>query len=558
MFANIRCVAVAVALGHCWGGVGRIVPQDSAGCTSTFSVRVLSIGVSQYAQANFAAPFAARDATAISAAFRTIGAELPVTLTGAAATRGQIEHALATLTQEAKSCDTVVFFFAGWGNAASGSFYLYPADVATDIVSQGISSSVLGAWLDKIQAQNLLVILDTGDASEFLAETLRHDLRAAGVPLDGTRRNLSVIAPQGNSWDDPKAEHGVLTYSVLQALSKDSDLDGDGLLSVSELEVATSANVIRANAGRPPEASFRARAVSVGNDFPIGRVGEAEPAPAMRGTRTYAQQHPAPPPTLKGRYRALLIATDEYKEWGGLKNPISDAEAIARELVSNYGFEKPTVLKNPTKREMSRALTEMRGWQFGPDDELFIFIAGHGTYDRDLDTGYLVASDSEKNDPGHDTYYSQFDMAKVIGAIPAQHILVVIDACQAGAGLAALRGDDPNGDIANKPGEKLQGLLRRKDRKSQLWLTSGGEDYVPDGEGNHSPFTYQFLRALASGANDPRGEGVLTFIDLLNYVQRVPAPAPQPTHGGLPKNVPGADFWFISRPDTRDQGTNSR
>lgn len=512
-------------------------------------VRVVAVGIDQYQNPKFALRFAAADARAVGEAFRKIGAQTVNTLTDEKATRAAIEQALTESTQQSKNCDTAVFFFAGWGNTPEGTFFLFPSDVVReeDIGKEGISSEVLWAWLDKIQAQNLLVILDTGDASDFLAATLTKSLRRSG----GSERNLSIIAPQGSSRDDPKSEHGALTYAVLQALTRESDLNGDGLLSAAELEAATAANVLRANSGLGPKASFRARAVSAGDDFTIGRVGEAKPAVPMRGTQTYAQQNPAPRATLSGRYRALLIATNEYKEWDRLVNPIPDAEAIAQELESRYGFDKPKVVRNPTKREMSKAIFDLRGSQYGPDDELFIFVAGHGTYDPAVKTGYLVATDSEKNDPGHDTYYSEFDLFRSVEAIPAKHVLVVIDACQAGAGLAELNRDDPKGDITYKPGGKLEGLLERKERHTLLWMTSGGEKYVPDGEGKHSPFAYQLLSALDSGENDP--EGIVTFLDVLNYANRVHSPAPQPTYGWLPENEHGSDFWLVAKPELRGQ-----
>jgi len=275
----------------------------------------------------------------------------------------------------------------------------------------------------------------------------------------------------------------------------------------------------------------------------------------MRGTQTYAQQNPAPRAALTGKYRALLIATNDYEEWDSLKNPVSDAEAIAQELESRYGFEKPKLLLNKTKREMSTAIADLKTQQFG-HDELFIFIAGHGTYEKVTHTGFLVAKDSEKNDPGYDTYYSLPDLLRNVGAVPVNHVLVVIDACQAGEGFAQLTRGDPKGDITYKPGGKLDGLLEKKDRKSKLWITSGGDDYVPDGEDGHSPFAYQLLRGLASGGSDP--EGIVTFLDLLGYANRVHSPAPQPAYGPLPGNAPGADFWLIANPALRVRPADRR
>ncbi len=513
-------------------------------------VRLVSIGISQGQNEKFGSKFGASDAFALNGAFQRIGGQSVSILTDKAASRAGIEQALAALTQQSRSCDTEVLFFSGYGHSTDdGGFYLYSSDVKSeeDLTTHGISSEVLWAWLEKIQSKNILVILDTGDATNFLAAVLSRSARFQ-------ERNVSVIAPQGNSRDDLKLEHGVLSYAVVQALAQESDVDGNGQLSASELEAATSANVVRADAGLTQN-RFRARGVSIGADFTIGRFTKPKAA-AMRGTQSLAQQNQAAKPALNGKYRALLIATNEYKEWDALANPIPDAEAIAGELESIYGFEKPKVVRNPTKREMSKAITDLRTMQYGPDDELFIFIAGHGTYDKDVKIGFLVAKDSEKDDPGHDTYYSQYELFRNVAAIPAKHVFVVIDACQAGAGLAQITREDPKGDITYKAGGKLDGLMGRKDRRTLIWMTSGGDKYVPDGEGKHSPFAYQLLSALDSGPNDP--EGLVTFIDVISYANRVHSPAPQPTYGWMPENDHGSDFWLVAKPGLRGQGDVKR
>ena len=47
-----------------------------------------------------------------------------------------------------------------------------------------------------------------------------------------------------------------------------------------------------------------------------------------------------------GKDYALFFAVQDYSEWPDLRNPISDAETIAKELRKNYGF-KTEVVKNP-------------------------------------------------------------------------------------------------------------------------------------------------------------------------------------------------------------------
>ena len=90
---------------------------------------------------------------------------------------------------------------------------------------------------------------------------------------------------------------------------------------------------------------------------------------------------------------ALLFGTDQYDEWNDLFNPVKDAETIAEELKTSYGFETE-VVENATTSEMMAKLREYAKKSYQPDDQLFIFFAGHGQFDDIFTTGYLVGKDS--------------------------------------------------------------------------------------------------------------------------------------------------------------------
>src|SRR5579862_5111600 len=220
--------------------------------------------------------------------------------------------------------------------------------------------------------------------------------------------------------------------------------------------------------------------------------------------RVEAPKTPAGP---DGKFYALLLATNQYTEWPALQNPLFDATEIERHLREDYGFET-TLIRNPTKADFGRALGHLKEMSFNPNDELLVFVAGHGTYDEVENTGYLVASDSQRTDPLHTSYLSETQLLSIVSGISCRHVLVVIDACYSGA--IAMRGGDLKNDLKYPERGKLQALLRKRDKRSLLFVTSGGKEYVPDGRpGSHSPFAFQFLRALEGGANDP--EGIVTF-----------------------------------------------
>ena len=430
------------------------------------------------------------------------------------------------------------FFTAGKGNAGS---------------DECLPSISLWAWLQRIPAKHLLLVLDTGDASAFL-----HSMSARVVrrPDDFADMDIAIIAPQGDADESEDLHHGAVANAVLESLrNTDSDIDGDGYLSAAELQAAFAVHLIKEQrikgSGTGDGQKFAKLRVlpgllSIGHDFPIKAYGARELTDASRGTKSYVESNPAPVQVLSSHYYALVIGANEYQTWPKLKNPVNDAESVGKELETRFGFHV-TRLMNPTRDDIVKALTKLRAQPFAPDDELFMFFAGHGTYDEQLKMGYLAAVDSklEKDDQLHDSFYDESTLFRLLESITAKHVFVVIDACQSGAQF--MHRDDPKKDIGYEPSKKLEALLRKKDRKTYFYMTSGGDEYVPDGVGIHSPFANQLLRALS--INDP--EGIVTLRDVIEMADQVQKGAPQPLYGWLPNADPASDFWLVANPHLR-------
>ncbi|MGK7389345.1 MAG: caspase family protein [Candidatus Cyclobacteriaceae bacterium M2_1C_046] len=238
---------------------------------------------------------------------------------------------------------------------------------------------------------------------------------------------------------------------------------------------------------------------------------------------------------------ALLFATDEYTEWGDLTNPVNDAQTIAKELEESYGFDVEVVVNN----SINDVLTKLREYatkSYMEDDQLFIFIAGHGQFDDVFKTGYIVGTESKLNDPAKTSYLSHSVLRDVIDNIPSKHIFLAMDVCFGGTfdrkiAQAGSRGEDMYEEISQA--EFIERKLRFKTRK---YLTSGGKEYVPDGRpGAHSPFARKFLEALRSyGGSDK----ILTLSEITNYVGRI---NPEPRFDEFGTNDPGSDFVFVAR-----------
>ena len=111
-------------------------------------------------------------------------------------------------------------------------------------------------------------------------------------------------------------------------------------------------------------------------------------------------------------------------------------------LTNFYTFEKNNVilLTDPEKKEIFRTLNFYRD-NLSPNDNLFMFYAGHGCYDNKSNMGYLIPSDAEyKMDAD---WISFQDIRKKFEVIAAKHILLIADACYAGS---IFRGGDSNAE----------------------------------------------------------------------------------------------------------------
>jgi uncharacterized caspase-like protein len=443
-------------------------------------------------------------------------------------------------------------------------------DSLRQAAAKGISTRLLASWCAKIEARNQLLVLDSCDSAENF-RTVASRIAGGDQELrELLAKNVIVLGTTGLTVESKAIGHGELTYALLQGLQGEADGGArDGVISVRELEgyfynKFTQLSLARNGNSRPASST-------VGGDFPLGRlpgatltVGAAaapaqspaeqpaavEPAPppaqATRGDKPapssssvshFAVELNAPPPR-KGRDYALLIATDKYDELQPLSNPVQDAHKIADELRVYYGFQTE-IVENPTRTELKATLRRyLLKKDFTDEDQLFIFIAGHGVYAEETGEGYLAARDSKRNDEFRDTYLSHADLRTIVNNIPCKHILLVLDACFGGAFDEGTTGARFDPDEVTRPEQVARSLLLR----ARLYLTSGGRNYVPDGRpGASSPFARKLLEALRSGGGE---RGLLTFARIITYVETA---KPKPHKGDFGNNDPGSDFVFIAR-----------
>ena len=264
----------------------------------------------------------------------------------------------------------------------------------------------------------------------------------------------------------------------------------------------------------------------------------------------------------KGSDYALIICTDDYedRDWGNLENPINDGMSIKKHLEEIYGFNVE-FLKNPTRTDIYLKLREYNKKVFADDDQLFIFIAGHGAYDEVFEEGYVVATNSKADDIIKETYVPYSNLKTMINNIPCDHTFLALDVCFGGTfdGNIA-RNDDKHkglGDLnhwrSKNPyysfyesnyyfDDRVAYIDRKMEKVSRLFMSSGGKEYVPDNDGSgHSPFCSKFLKALKSKGGE---DGILTFSELYGMIE---VTVPLPIKGKFGSNERTSDFLFIEK-----------
>lgn len=274
----------------------------------------------------------------------------------------------------------------------------------------------------------------------------------------------------------------------------------------------------------------------------IALLAKNEDGLIQKSITTVTVKTPESPVARNGADYALFFATSEYMQWSDLVNPVNDARTIAQELETNYGFNTELVIDANQKDILSK-LKEYARKTYREGDQLLVFFAGHGKFDEYFGEGYVVCTDSEKDDDGNKSYISHSSLRTIIGNIPCKHTFLVMDVCFGGTIDPFIASSSHRGDNGNPNEVTHEDFVERKLKfKTRRYLTSGGKEYVPDGApGAHSPFARKFLEALRSYGG---GDRIITLGELVLYFERL---MPEPRFGEFGTNEPGSDFLFIAR-----------
>ncbi|QTD37904.1 caspase family protein [Polaribacter batillariae] len=236
-----------------------------------------------------------------------------------------------------------------------------------------------------------------------------------------------------------------------------------------------------------------------------------------------------------GKYYALIIGVSTYQDKSiqDLQGkPIRDAQNLADVLVNNYTFAKEnvTVLKNPTENQITREFYNLKK-KVSKNDNVVIFYAGHGNYDKVSERGYWMPSDAEMEFEGN--VILNTSIVSYIRAINSKHTLLIADACFSGSILTTSRSYKE----ASKAVQKKYALPSRKA------ITSGTLTTVP----NESVFMKYLLKRLQQNNDKYLSAGQL-FNMIEDPVINNTTGDNQPQYAPISRTGDeGGDFIFIKK-----------
>ncbi len=215
---------------------------------------------------------------------------------------------------------------------------------------------------------------------------------------------------------------------------------------------------------------------------------------------------------------AVVVGISKYQKlpqenW--LQYPDADAQAFAKYLASPRGGSVPAdqvlLLTNDqaTTAAIRAGLQKFLKTVPGPDDTVYVLIAGHGTVDN---TGaYILTYDSDtENLAGTALPMAELHTMVEQSLTKAGHVILLADVCRAAtiAGQKTANLGDAVSSIGEAPGELL-GLMSARPRE----LSLEGPEYG----GGHGAFSWSVLRAL-DGAADADHDGFVTSGELIDFV----------------------------------------
>jgi len=277
--------------------------------------------------------------------------------------------------------------------------------------------------------------------------------------------------------------------------------------------------------------------------------GTAFALPSTRGEQAASAAAPAAPQFYHASW-AAIVGIDDYVNWQKLRYAAHDAQGVKDLLIQKYNFAPDHIFTLLNGEATRQNILSLLGDKLANsnmvqrEDRVLVFYAGHGATRKlasGRELGYIIPVDADlTNYEG--SAISMTNFQDISEAIPAKHLLFIMDSCYSGLALTRGGGVLPSQNYLNE-------ISRRQAR--EMFTAGGADQQVADnGPNGHSVFTWTLLQGL-DGRADLNGDGVITASELATYVApAVSALSHQtPAFGNLP-GTEGGDFIFDLKHET--------
>lgn len=143
------------------------------------------------------------------------------------ATKSNIEDAIYSwLAPHEDADDVVLFFFSGHGSVYLGDYYICPYNSLLYSYANDIKDDELASWLETLESDNRVVVLDTCHSGGFIP-----DLSASNLVI------VTSSDADESSWAVTTLGHGIASYYLLEAISDAEPVDTNGNFGISAEEL---------------------------------------------------------------------------------------------------------------------------------------------------------------------------------------------------------------------------------------------------------------------------------------------------------------------------------
>lgn len=234
------------------------------------------------------------------------------------------------------------------------------------------------------------------------------------------------------------------------------------------------------------------------------------------------------------KYVALIIGISNYKNdeiaLPSLDYPVKDARRMKEILMSKYAFDNQNIrlLENPNRAAIIDAFEDISSL-VGAKDNLLIFYAGHGYFDKEKGFGYWLPADAKTTSKSD--WISNTIIRDYLSAVSSKHTLLISDACFSGS---IFKSRSVMGNLISKISEMYKYPSRRA-------MTSGNLSQVPD-----KSFFAEYLIKRLSDNDDPFLPAQTLFYRIYEPVNNNSTATPQ---FGVVQGTgdEGGDFIFIKK-----------